>query len=78
MDHTLNLQQTYLQPRKEVGRTLRTIIRALADEHALALYAATKAASPRETLAETRALYVPSSESAHQDNAGTPNGTPLT
>ena len=72
MDHTLNLQQTYRQPRKEVGRRLRTIIQAMADEHARALYAATKAASPRETLAETRALYVPSGESASQDNAGTP------
>ena len=37
---------------------LRIIARALASDHALALSAAAKAASPRRSLAEVRALYL--------------------
>jgi hypothetical protein len=43
-----------------VRATIGAILRAVTAEHTLALRAATKAASPRQNLAEVRAMYVPS------------------
>ena len=59
MAHILHLQQTYRQARRGVSATIRAVVRAVAAEHTLAMRAATKAASPRQSLAEVRAMYVP-------------------
>ena len=66
MAHVLPLQQTYRRTLGGVRATIRAILRAVTAEHTLALRAATKAASPRQSLAEVRALYVPPLAS-HQD-----------
>jgi hypothetical protein len=59
MANTLHLQQTYRQTLDGLSTTIRAIVRAVAAEHTLALRAATKAASPRQSLPEVRAMYVP-------------------
>jgi len=59
MAHVLDLQQTYRRTLGGARATIRAILRAVTAEHTLALRAATKAASPRQSLAEVRALYVP-------------------
>jgi hypothetical protein len=59
MAHVLDLQQTYRRTLGGVRATMRAILRAVTAEHTLALRAATKAASPRQSLAEVRAMYVP-------------------
>jgi hypothetical protein len=59
MAHVLHLQQTYRRTLGGVRATIRAILSAVTAEHTLALRAATKAASPRQSLAEVRALYVP-------------------
>ena len=66
MTHVLQLQRTYRRTLGGFGATIRAIARAVAAEHTLALRAATKAASPRQSLAEVRAMYVPPSE-PHQE-----------
>ena len=58
MAHALPLQQTYRRTLGGVRATIRAILRAVTAEHTLALRAATKAASPRQNLAEVRAMYV--------------------
>jgi hypothetical protein len=45
---------------------IRAFLRAVAAEHTLALRAATKAASPRQNLAEVRAMYI-SPREPHQE-----------
>ena len=62
MAHVLHLPQTYRRTLGGVRATIRAIVRAVAAEHTLALRAATKAASPRQSLAEVRAMYVPACE----------------
>ena len=66
MAHALPLQQTYRRTLGGVRATIRAILRAVTAEHTLALRAATKAASPRQNLAEVRAMYV-SPREPHQE-----------
>ena len=66
MAHVLPLQQTYRRTLGGVRATIRAILRAVTAEHTLALRAATKAASPRQNLAEVRAMYV-SPREPHQE-----------
>lgn len=66
MTQALRLPQTYRRDFTGFGAKIRAIVRALAAEHTRALHASTKAASPRQSLAELRAMYVPSSE-PHQE-----------
>ena len=69
MAHALPLQQTYRRTLGGVRATIRAILRAVTAEHTLALRAATKAASPRQSLAEVRAMYVPPREPRQEDDA---------
>ena len=69
MAHILHLQQTYRRTRRGVIPTIRAIIRAVAAEHTLAQRAAAKAASPRQSLAEVRAMYVPTCQSQQEGDA---------
>jgi len=59
MADTFQLHPSFRWRRDGVGASMRALVRAVADEHALALHAAGKAASPRQSLAELRALYLP-------------------
>ena len=70
MAHVLHLQQTYRQTLGGVPTTIGAILRAVTAEHTLALRAATKAASPRQSLAEVRALYMPSEPHQHGTEPG--------
>jgi hypothetical protein len=65
MAHVLHLQQTY---RRMLGGV--RVLGAVTAEHTLALRAATKAASPRQSLAEVRAMYVPSEPHQHRTEPG--------
>jgi hypothetical protein len=65
MAHVLQLQQSYRRTLGGARATIRAILRAVTAEHTLALRAATKAASPRQSLGEVRAMYVPSEPSQH-------------
>jgi hypothetical protein len=60
MAHILQLQHSPRQTLDRVNARIGAIARALVAERSLALRAATKAASPRQRLAEVRAMYVPS------------------
>ena len=60
MGHVLHLQQTYRRMLGGLRATISAILGAVTAEHTLALRAATKAASPCQSLAEVRAMYVPS------------------
>ena len=68
MAHTFRLQQTVRRTRGGIIATLRAIARAVGAEHTLALRAAAKAASPRQSLAEVRAMYVPPGEPQHESD----------
>ena len=70
MAHVLHLQQTYRRMLGGVRATIRAILRAVTAEHTLALRAATRAASPRQSLAEVRAMYVPSAPHQHGTEPG--------
>ena len=65
MANTFRLQQTSRWTLEGVGTSIRAIARAVAAEHTLALHAATKAASPRQSLAEVRAMCVPPEPHQH-------------
>ena len=69
MAHIMQLQQTYRRTRSGVGAAIRAIARVIAAEHTLALRAATKAASPRQSLAEVRAMYVAPPAPHQEDDA---------
>lgn len=69
MAHVLHLQQTYRRTLGGVRATIHAILRALTAEHTLALRAATKAASPRQSLAEVRAMYVSTPEPRQEGDA---------
>lgn len=60
MAHILHPQHFPRQTLERVNATIGAIARAVVAERSLALRAATKAASPRQRLAEVRAMYVPS------------------
>lgn len=70
MTHVLQLQQTYRRKLGGARATIRAILRAVTAEHTLALRAATRAASPRQSLAEVRAMYVPSEPHQHGTEPG--------
>lgn len=63
MSHIVHWNQTYLRTPHRVIETIGAVMRALTREHTLALQAATKAAAPRQKLAEVRAMYVRTCES---------------
>ena len=65
MAHVLHLRQTYRRTLGGVRATIGAILRAVTAEHPLALRAATKVASPRQSLAEVRAMCVPSEPHRH-------------
>ena len=69
MAHVLHLQQTHRRIRGGVRATIRAILSAVAAEHTLALRAATRAALPRQRLAEVRAMYVSPQEPLQEDDA---------
>jgi hypothetical protein len=56
---TLSLPPTSRQVLERVAARILAIARAVAADHALALRAAAKAASPRRNLIEVRAMYLP-------------------
>ena len=58
MAHALHFQQTSQRTLGGVRAAIRAILGAAAAEHTLALRAATKAALPRRSLSEVRAMYV--------------------
>jgi hypothetical protein len=62
MAHTLHWKQTNPWTRNEVIGTIGAVMCAVTREHRLALQAAAKAVSPRQGLAEVRAMYVPMRE----------------
>jgi len=64
------LQQTYRRTLDGVRATIGAVLRAVTAEHTLALRAATKAALPRQTMAQVRAMYVPSEPHQHGTDAG--------
>ena len=66
MAHALHLQQTDRRTLGGVPAAIRAILRAVTAEHTLALRAATKAALPRQSLAEVRAMYVSPLEAAQE------------
>lgn len=70
MAHVLHLQQTYRRMLGGVRATIGAILGAVTAEHTLALRAATKAASPRQSLAEVRAMYAPSEPHRHRTEPG--------
>jgi hypothetical protein len=70
MAHVLHLQQTYRRMLGGVRATIGAILGAVTAEHTLALRAATKAASPRQSLAEVRAMYVSSEPHQHRTEPG--------
>lgn len=63
------LQQTVRRTRSGVVATIRAVMRAVGAEHTLAQRAAAKAESPRQSLAEVRAMYVPTGESQQEGDA---------
>lgn len=72
MAYTLRLKPTYRPTRSGVIGTLGAAARAVATEHALALRAAEKAASPRQSVAEVRAMYLPACEPQPENDAVEP------
>jgi hypothetical protein len=57
----MHLPQAYRRDFAGFGARMREIVSALATEQTLALRASTKAALPRQNLAELQAMYAPSS-----------------
>ncbi len=75
MARTLPRLQTPRQILNRIKANLRAIASAVAGEHARALHAAKKASSPRRSLAEVRAMYVPSGDE-REISPKTTDGTP--
>jgi hypothetical protein len=69
MADALQLQQTYRRIPGGVRAAIHAILSAVTAEHTLALRAATKAALPRQRLAEVRAMYVSPQEHRWEDDA---------
>ena len=70
MANTFRLQQTSRGTLEGVRASIHAVLLAVAAEHTRALRAATKAASPRQSLAEVRAMYVPSEPHQHRTEPG--------
>ena len=62
MANTFQLQSSSRWTLDRVSASMRAMSRAVAAEHTLALYSASKAASPRQSLAEVRAMYLPTDQ----------------
>lgn len=60
MAHILDLKHARWRSRSKGTAAIHAILRTVAAEHTLALRAATKAASPRRSVSEVRAMYVSS------------------
>ncbi len=69
MAHALQLHREYRRTLGGVRTAIRAILSAVTAEHTLALRAATKAALPRQSLAEVRAMYVSPQEPRQEDDA---------
>ena len=69
MAHTLRFKQSYRPIRGGALDTISAAARVLAEEQALALRAAEKAASPRSSVAELRAMYLPEDEPQQERNS---------
>ena len=69
MADALHLQQAYRRTPGGFRAAIRAILSAVTAEHTLALRAATKAALPRQRLAEVRAMYVSPQEQRREDDA---------
>jgi len=65
MANTFRLQQTSRWTLEGVLASIHAVLLAVTAEHTRALRAAKKAASPRKSLAEVRAMYVPSEPHQH-------------
>ena len=70
MAHALRWKQTYLPTRNGAITTISAAARVLAEEQALALRAAERAASSRQSVAELRAMYLPAGEPQQEENTG--------
>lgn len=70
MAHALRWKQTYLPTRNGAIATISATARVIAEEQALALRAAEKATSSRQSVAELRAMYLPAAEPQQEENAG--------
>ena len=70
MAHALRWKQTYLPTRTGAIATISAAARMIAEEQALALRAAEKAASSRQSVAELRAMYLPAGEPQQEKNTG--------
>ena len=69
MADALHLQQAYRRTPGRVRAAIRAILSAVTAEQTLALRAAAKAALPRQSLAEVRAMYVSPQEPRREDDA---------
>ena len=70
MAHALRWKQTYLPTRSGAIATISATARMIAEEQAVALRAAEKAASSRQSVAELRAMYLPADEPLQKKDAG--------
>ena len=59
MAYMMHWEQPHPRTHNRIVRAIGAVVRAVTSEHMLALQAATKATSPRQRLAEVRAMYVP-------------------
>ena len=73
MAHILHWKQTFPRTRSGVIGRIGAAMRVATCEHRLALQAATKAASPRQSLAEVRTMYVRMCESQQENDVVVPN-----
>ena len=69
MADAMHMQQAYRRTPGRVRAAIRAIFSAVTAEHTLALRASTKAALPRQRLAEVRAMYVSPQELPREDDA---------
>lgn len=68
MAHVLHSQQTYDRTPGRVRATIGAFLSVVTAEHTLALRAATRAALPRQSLAEIRAMYVAPQDPRQEDD----------
>ena len=69
MAHALQLHREYRRTLSGIRATIRAILSAVTAEQTLAPRAATRAALPRQRLAEVRAMYVSPQEARQEDDA---------
>ena len=59
MAYMMHWERPHPRTHNRIIRAIGAAVRAVTSEHTRALQAATKATSPRQRLAEVRAMYVP-------------------